>query len=87
MEASMEVPAQRGTSFHPLAPLGRSWRRLRRRPRATQIRTALIAIALPAVGRLVEPDAFLEPVNSTPVRTEQLTTPEPLVEGVADARP
>ena len=46
MEASMEVPAQQGASFRPLAPLGRSWRRLRRRPRATQIRTALIAIAI-----------------------------------------
>ena len=52
--------------------------------------TALIAIALPAVGRLVEPDAFREPVNSGPVRTEQLAaaaTAEPLVEGVADAHP
>src|SRR5271154_4885196 len=46
MEASTEVSAHRGTAFHPLAPLGRSWRRLRRRPRATQIRTALIAIAI-----------------------------------------
>ena len=34
------------SAFHPLAPLGRSWRRLRRRPRATQIRTALIIIAI-----------------------------------------
>ena len=46
MEASMEVSAHRGAVFHPLAPLGRSWRRLRRRPRATQLRTALIIIAI-----------------------------------------
>jgi hypothetical protein len=46
MEASMEVSAHRGVAFHPLAPLGRSWRRLRRRPRATQLRTALIIIAI-----------------------------------------
>jgi hypothetical protein len=46
MEATTEVPAHRGAAFHPLAPLGRSWRRLRRRPRATQIRTALIIIAI-----------------------------------------
>src|SRR5271156_4308368 len=47
MEASMEVPAHRGAAFfHPLAPLGRSWRRMRRRPRATQVRTALIIIAI-----------------------------------------
>src|SRR6202167_327639 len=46
MDASMEVPAHRGPAFHPLAPLGRSWRRMRRRPRATQVRTALIIIAI-----------------------------------------
>ena len=46
MEASMEVSAHRGASFHPLAPLARSWRRMRRRPRATQVRTALIIIAI-----------------------------------------
>ena len=46
MEASMEVSAHRGAAFHPLAPLGRSWRRMRRRPRATQVRTALIIIAI-----------------------------------------
>jgi Periplasmic binding protein len=46
MEASMDVSARRGVAFHPLAPLGRSWRRLRRRPRATQLRTALIIIAI-----------------------------------------
>jgi hypothetical protein len=45
-EASMEVSARRGTALHPLAPLGRSWRRLRRRPRATQVRTAVIIIAI-----------------------------------------
>ena len=46
MEASMEVSAHRGAAFRPLAPLGRSWRRLRRRPRATQVRTAVIIIAI-----------------------------------------
>ena len=46
MEASMEVPADRGAGFHPLAPVGRSWRRLRRRPRAMQVRTAIIIIAI-----------------------------------------
>ena len=46
MEASMQVSARRGAAFRPLAPLGRSWRRLRRRPRATQVRTALIIIAI-----------------------------------------
>src|SRR6202789_2420321 len=46
MEASMEVSAHRGAAFHPLAPLGRSWRRMRRRPRATQVRTALIILAI-----------------------------------------
>ncbi len=45
MEASMEVAAHR-KAFHPLASLGRSWRRLRRRPRATQVRTALIIVAI-----------------------------------------
>ncbi len=45
MEASMEVSAHRGV-FHPLASLGRSWRRLRRRPRATQVRTALLILAI-----------------------------------------
>src|SRR5580704_17218615 len=46
MEASMEVSAHQGRAFHPLAPLARSWRRMRRRPRATQVRTALIIIAI-----------------------------------------
>ena len=45
MEASMEVSAHRGV-FHPLASLGRSWRRLRRRPRAMQVRTALLIVAI-----------------------------------------
>ena len=31
--------------------------------------TALIAIALPAVGRLVEPEAFARPRASAPVRS------------------
>src|SRR3984957_15555237 len=46
MEASIEVPAHRGVASHLVAPLGRSWRRLRRRPRATQLRTALIVVAI-----------------------------------------
>ena len=46
MEASMEVSAHRGVAANPLRPLRRSWRRLRRRPRATQIRTALIIVAI-----------------------------------------
>ena len=46
MEASMDASAHQRGAAHPLAPLGRSWRRLRRRPRATQIRTALIIVAI-----------------------------------------
>src|SRR6202453_1042253 len=53
MEASMEVPAHRGAFFRPLAPLGRSWRRMRRRPRATQVRTPLIAIVVGLIAWLV----------------------------------
>ena len=45
MGASTEVSAHRGP-FNPLAPLGRSWRRLRRRPRAMQVRTAVIVVAI-----------------------------------------
>jgi hypothetical protein len=45
MEANMQVQADRG-AFQPWAPLRRSWRRLRRRPRAMQVRTALIVIAI-----------------------------------------
>ncbi len=45
MGASTEVSAHRGP-FNPLTPLGRSWRRLRRRPRAMQVRTAVIVIAI-----------------------------------------
>ena len=41
MEASTEVSAHRGAP-NPLAPLGRSWRRLRRRPLAMQLRTVAI---------------------------------------------
>ena len=52
--------------------------------------TALIAIALPAVGRLVEPEAFRNrakpsPIGEKPVPVQAVA--EPLVEGVADARP
>jgi branched-chain amino acid transport system permease protein len=52
--------------------------------------TALIAIALPAVGRLVEPEAFLDPVKAPPVQKQPATTPvavDIVVESVADARP
>ncbi|HEY1828689.1 MAG TPA: ABC transporter substrate-binding protein [Acidimicrobiales bacterium] len=43
----METSAQRGLlSLHPLAPVGRTWRRLRRRPPVMQIRTALIVVAV-----------------------------------------
>src|SRR5580704_9639097 len=45
MEASMEMSAHR-RAFNPLAPLSRSWRRLRRRPLAMQLRTAAIVIAI-----------------------------------------
>jgi hypothetical protein len=45
MEATMEVVTRRGV-LHPVAALGRSWRRLRRRPRAMQIRTAVIVVAV-----------------------------------------
>ena len=45
MEASMEMSAQRRV-LNPLAPLGRSWRSLRRRPLAMQLRTAAIVIAI-----------------------------------------
>ena len=51
--------------------------------------TALIAIALPAVGRLVEPEAFLDPVKAARARDKAAVpapvSAEPLVEGVADA--
>src|SRR5450631_3518559 len=33
-------------TFNPLAPIGRTWRRLRRRPRAMQIRTVLMILAV-----------------------------------------
>jgi hypothetical protein len=45
MEATIEV-ARRRRGLRPLAALGRSWRRLRRRPRAMQVRTALIVVAV-----------------------------------------
>ncbi len=45
MEGSTQVPAHL-TMWNPLAPIGRSWRRLRRRPQAMQIRTALIMVAI-----------------------------------------
>src|ERR1700728_5422056 len=37
--------------------------------------TALIAIALPAVGQLVEPKAFLDPAKKSPAQTRPATTP------------
>jgi hypothetical protein len=47
MGASVEGSASgRRISWNPLAPLGRSWRRLRRRPRLMQWRTALIVVAI-----------------------------------------
>ena len=45
VEATIEVATRRGV-LHPAAAMGRSWRRLRRRPRAMQIRTALIVVAI-----------------------------------------
>jgi branched-chain amino acid transport system permease protein len=52
--------------------------------------TALIAIALPAVGQLVQPEAFRHPTKALPTQ-ETLERPpvaaELLVEGVVDARP
>jgi len=44
MEGNTHLPHLSG--WNPLAPVGRSWRRLRRRPRAMQVRTALIVIAI-----------------------------------------
>ena len=52
--------------------------------------TALIAIALPAVGRLVEPEAFLEPAKAGASPKRPATAPvavDIVVESVADARP
>ena len=37
------------TMPNPLRPIGRSWRRFRRRPRAMQIRTMLIVLAVVVV--------------------------------------
>ena len=47
MEASTQMPG-RWATWNPVAPIGRSWRRLRRRPRTMQIRTALIVVAIAA---------------------------------------
>jgi hypothetical protein len=52
--------------------------------------TALIAIALPAVGRLVEPEAFLDPAKAAPAQNRPSVAPvavDIVVESVADARP
>jgi ABC-type branched-subunit amino acid transport system substrate-binding protein len=50
----MSMPVQAGWMRRPkpLRPLGRSWRRLRRRPRAMQVRTVLIVLAV-VVGLIV----------------------------------
>ncbi|HXN59540.1 MAG TPA: ABC transporter substrate-binding protein [Acidimicrobiales bacterium] len=45
MEANLQASAHGGT-FRPWAPIGRSWRRLRRRPRGMQLRTVLIVVAI-----------------------------------------
>ena len=45
MGASVEVAGRRPW-WNPLAPVGRSWRRLRRRPAVMQLRTALIIVAI-----------------------------------------
>ena len=43
----MDISAQRGSlRLNPLAPLGRSWRRLRRRPAAMQVRTILVIVGV-----------------------------------------
>ena len=51
--------------------------------------TGLIAIALPAIGRLVQPEAFAGPARARPVRDRPTAEPvvEPRVESVVDARP
>ena len=51
--------------------------------------TALIAIVLPAVGRLVEPEAFAPPASAPPVQERPVPTAaaEPMIDGVVDARP
>jgi branched-chain amino acid transport system permease protein len=53
--------------------------------------TVLIAIALPAVGRLVQPEAFLDPIKGTSPALErpamEPVAMEVVVESVADARP
>jgi hypothetical protein len=48
MKASMEA-LRHHTSWNPLAPLGRSWRRLRRRPLAMQVRTVVVVLAIVVV--------------------------------------
>jgi hypothetical protein len=45
MEARVEVSGHR-IPRNPLAPVGRSWRRLRRRPSVVQLRTVLIVVAI-----------------------------------------
>ncbi len=45
MDGSTEV-SRHQAMWNPFRPVGRSWRRLRRRPRSMQIRTALIVVAI-----------------------------------------
>ena len=45
MEGSLKMSGRR-VSWNPLAPVGRSWRRLRRRPAIMQLRTALIIVVI-----------------------------------------
>ncbi len=45
MESSTHLAGHRAM-WNPMAPIGRSWRRLRRRPRAMQIRTALVVVGV-----------------------------------------
>ncbi len=45
MEANIGVSGHHA-SLNPLAPIGRGWRRLRRRPRAMQIRTVIVLLAI-----------------------------------------
>ena len=53
-DGTMSTPLQAGSMGrpNPLRPLGRSWRRLRRRPRAMQVRTVLLVLAV-VVGLII----------------------------------
>jgi Periplasmic binding protein len=64
--------------FNPLAPVGRSWRRLRRRPGTMQLRTALIVIAV-VVGLIVwlalAPSGTAGAAEATPVNRAGTSAP------------